>query len=181
VAIRQGSGTHPCGESFVANSSPRLLHEPDMGSVVQPVRRIAVNSRRSPRWRQSRELRSSRMPTACLVKPGVARRDFLGITWDSPNEGLRVQPAATGKPGGALSGTRLGTRTLVGDSNCNRIRSLEGRRPRIESPVLPPERRGLLVLCSSRTSRITIPRSIDLVLRRRSSHSGMLSAGGVRG
>jgi hypothetical protein len=27
----------------------------------------------------------SRMPTACLVKPGAARADFLAPTWDSPD------------------------------------------------------------------------------------------------
>jgi integrase len=51
------------------------------------------------RW--STEPRPSRMPRACLVKPGVARRDFLGPTRDSPIRGLRLQPAATGRPDGA--------------------------------------------------------------------------------
>ena len=77
----------------------------------------------------------SRMPTACLVKPVAARRDFLGLTWDSPIRGLRLQPAATGGLGGAPSGTRLGTTTPVEHSNSKRIRSLDGSRPRIESPV----------------------------------------------
>ena len=43
--------------------------------------------------------RPSRMPTACLVKPGVARRDFLGSTWDFSQLRCRLQPAATGRPG----------------------------------------------------------------------------------
>ena len=75
-------------------------------------------------------------PRACLVKPVAARRDFLGLTWDSPIRGLRLQPAATGRLGGAPSGTRLGTTTPVEHSNSKRIRSLEGRRLRIISPVI---------------------------------------------
>jgi hypothetical protein len=93
----------------------------------------------------------SRMPTACLLKPGAAGSDFLGPRLGFPNRGLRLQPAATGRPGGAPSGTGLGTQTPVEDSNCNRIRPLEGRRPRIGSPVLlrnkavpsPPFARGI--------------------------------------
>jgi hypothetical protein len=78
----------------------------------------------------------SQTPTACLVKPGVAWADFLGITLGFPNQGLRLQPAATGRPGGAPSGTRLDTRASVEDPNRNRIRSLEGRRHGIPNPVL---------------------------------------------
>jgi hypothetical protein len=47
-----------------------------------------------------------------------------------PSWGLYLQPAARGRPGGAPSGTRLGTRTPIEDSNGHRIRSLEGSRPR---------------------------------------------------
>jgi hypothetical protein len=79
-----------------------------------------------------------RMPTACLVKPGVAWADFLGPTWDSPTGAsvFNLQP-----PTGRLSpsGTRLGTRMPVEDSNCIRIAQLEGSRPRILSPVLLPK------------------------------------------
>ncbi len=28
--------------------------------------------------------RNASTPTACLVKPGAARTDFLGLRWDSP-------------------------------------------------------------------------------------------------
>src|SRR5215510_8342475 len=67
---------------------------------------------------------------------------LLGAQVRFPNPGLRLQPAATGRLDGAPSGTRLGTQIPMEDSNCNRIKTLEGRRPRIESPVFLAEDRG---------------------------------------
>jgi hypothetical protein len=61
---------------------------------------------------------------------------LLGPHVGFPNWGLRLQPATTGRPGCAPSGTKLGTRTPVEHSNGNRIRSLEGSRARISNPEL---------------------------------------------
>jgi len=86
----------------------RSLSIHHMASVVQPARRIAVNSRRPPQWRRSREPRSSRMPTACLAKPGVARADFLGSTWNSPIGASIFNLQPRGRPGGAPVGHKVG-------------------------------------------------------------------------
>src|SRR5882724_8443476 len=82
------------------------------------------------------------MPTACLVKPGVARRDFLGPTCDSPTGAsvFNLQPPAgpvdPGRAQGWAQGHPWGTRTVV-----------ESRHWKAGGP-------GLVILCSSRTSRI---------------------------
>jgi hypothetical protein len=139
---------------FITASTARARHglcrsAPLGGSLSTPARHIDGCSRGA---------RPTRMPTACLVKPVAARTDFLGPTWDSPIRGLRVQPAATGGPGRAPSGTRLGTKRSSEVPNCNRIRSLEGRRPRISDPVLLQNVRGFLILGlrarQSRTNRL---------------------------
>jgi len=70
-----------------------------MISAAQSARRIVVNSHQLPRRRQSREPLPVKPPRACLVKPVAAWADFLGLRWDSPMRGLRLQPAATGRPG----------------------------------------------------------------------------------
>jgi|SRR5215470_15653541 len=51
----------------------------------------------------SENVSSRQTPTACLVKPVAARRDFVGPGWDSPIRDLRLHPAATGRPGGSVS------------------------------------------------------------------------------
>jgi len=66
---------------------------------------IVVNSHTSPRWRQSREPPSSRIPTLCLVKPVAAWADFLRHTWDFPIGG---PPASAWAVSVSLTGTRLG-------------------------------------------------------------------------
>jgi len=63
-----------------------------------------------------------------------------------PNRGLRLQPAAPGRPSRAPSGTKLGTKRSSEVPNRNRIRSLEGRRPRIGYPVLLRRRLKIRVL-----------------------------------
>ena len=131
-AIPQRSSMQPRGESL-------SIHH--MVSVVQPVRPIAVNSRPSPRWRQSRKPRPSRMPTACLVKPLTARTDFLGPTWDSPigTSLLNLQPPAgpvePRRAQGWAHGRPWRTRTVI------------------ESGHWKAGGPGLIILCSSQATK----------------------------
>src|SRR5262249_25349263 len=97
-------------------------------------RRIAVNFCQSARQRWSREplpVRRHGLPSeagGCLGRLLETRVEF-------PNSGSPSSPCSHGQAPLSPSGTRLGTQIPVEESNCNRIRSLEGRRPRIGYPV----------------------------------------------
>src|SRR5215467_14109693 len=75
----------------------------------------------------SRETHAQAFPTAYLVKPVAARRDFLGPTWllFSPIRGLRLQPglfllashySSEGRPSAQSSRNPLATISLSPES-----------------------------------------------------------------
>src|SRR5215471_19600001 len=111
-----------------------------MFSTAQAARRIVVNSRPSPRWRRPP---SSQTPTACLVKPVAARRDFVGPMWDPPIRNLQLQP------GLFLSASRA----LVWEDQFIHPKVLESFRA-IQAPDLADSIQGLCQKCASRESRI---------------------------
>ena len=124
---RRRSGT---SVAFVVNSSPLSPPNPRGESLSTPARHLDGALAHPDAHGLPREA-------------GDRLGRLLGPHVGFPNRGLRLQPAATGGPGCAPSGTRLGTRTPVEDSNCNRYRSLEGSRLRTWSPVLLAGDQGL--------------------------------------
>ena len=124
---------------------------------MQPARRIVVNSRRSTATAMAEEAPApSRMPTACLVKPGAARRDLLRPTMGFPNRRFPDSTCSHGQARRSPSGTKLGTTMHVEAPNCSRIRSLEGNRPRIDYPVLLAGDRGLSPVSTMGDQRLEV-------------------------
>jgi len=112
-----------------------------MVSAAQSARRIVVNSRPSPDG-GSREAPGSTFPHGLPREAGGRQKRLLGAQVGLRNSGPPASTCGHSRLDGAPSGTRLGTQIPIEDSNCNRIRTLEGRRPRIESPVFLAEDRG---------------------------------------
>ena len=67
---------------------------------------------------------------------GGRQKRLLGVHVGFPQSGPPSSACSHRRARGAPSGTKLGTAIPVEDPNCSRIRSLEGRRPRIDCPVL---------------------------------------------
>lgn len=75
-------------------------------------------------------------PNGCQWRPGRAGADFSRGRGEEPLPGAVVQPVAPGRPGGAPTGTNMGPTGAFENPECNRVRDLEGRRPRTFNPVL---------------------------------------------
>ena len=118
-----------------------------MVSAAQSARRIVVNSRPSPDG-GSREAPGSTFPHGLPREAGGRQKRLLGAQVGLRNSRPPASTCGHSRLDGAPSGTRLGTQIPIEDSNCNRIRSLDGRRP------------GLRVLCSSPRTEDESPASM---------------------
>src|SRR5215470_18700387 len=109
-----GSGGSPAG-SVAVNSS--------LSSVVQPARRIVVNTHRSP---PSDGRRTTVQPDAHGLprEAGGRQKRLLGAYVGFPNSGPPSSTCSHRQARSNPSGTRLGTTTPVEHSNSKRIRSL---------------------------------------------------------
>ena len=118
-----------------------------MAFDVQSARRIVVNSRPSPRWRQSREPSQSN-PHGLPREAGGRQNRLLGAHVGFSNPGLRLQPAPTG----GLDGSRR----AQGWAHRSRWRT----RTVIESRHWKAGGPGLRVLCSSPRTEDESPASM---------------------
>jgi hypothetical protein len=109
-----------------ANHSLSIRHEPSpLGPLPDRCQLPPVTSMAAVE-EAAAQLDAHGLPPEARGRQNRLLRNHVGF----PNRNLRVQPAATGGPGEAPSGTRLVTRMPLEGTNCIRIMQLEGSRPR---------------------------------------------------
>jgi len=110
----------------VVNSYMVSAVEPATRSLSTPVRHLDGGCRRTTAQPDAHGLPR---------EAGGRQKRLLGAYVGFPNSGPPSSTCSHRQARSNPSGTRLGTTTPVEHSNSKRIRSLDGSRPRIESPV----------------------------------------------